>query len=116
MSKTSGVITDRTNQLRGLSHQLSRLAGAFERTGNQTVADELDNIAANVADAAEEIHGAYYEELNINVRQSIVNGERFMGAILKGLLDGKTPKDACLEGVGHHLDRDLIEARERDPA
>jgi uncharacterized membrane protein YccC len=112
MSLTGNVITERTNHLRSMAYRISELASAFSRTGNQTVADELDQVAEAIASAAQEIHDAYYDELTTNTRQSIVNGERFIGSVLKGLLDGKQPKDACLQGVSHHLDRDLIEARE----
>lgn len=67
-----------------MADALRRLAGAFLRTGNIQVSDELQAYANDLVGAVVEARNAY-DDLN---RESLSNARQLTGALLKATLNG----------------------------
>lgn len=112
MSKTHDIIDGNTASLRSIAYRLDGLASAFDRIGNEKVAEELFTMSSSIADLTQEIQEAYRENRMARVDQDLANSQRFIGSILSGLINGKDPKDACIDAMPHHFDRSIIEAQD----
>ena len=66
---------------RGLSH----LAGAFERTGNATVAKELDNTAEQLTKVAKMVRDGAVRLFNQRLAESAESSTNVVRAVLAGL-------------------------------
>jgi hypothetical protein len=69
--------------LRAAQSDLSSLAGAFDRTGNSVVADELDLIRSQVAAAAEFYADAYDKLQKQALADSTANLAGLLGVAMK---------------------------------
>lgn len=71
------------NILRNVREQIGSLSRAFERTGNQQVADELETLYVSIADAIELYNEAFgnLQQESLDYSRSTING--LFGVALK---------------------------------
>lgn len=72
--------------IRSMEWRLRGLAAAFVRTGNAAVADELFEVAAQLAAASDTVDAAFATELDRGFRQAQQHSATVLEAVLAGVV------------------------------